>query len=167
LDNDIVNDWDQVVKHLANCDLVVDATGDTGVNDFLSTRPELTDKMVAWCYVKPGPDFGVIVLRQRGSNLTLDEAERRLGEVVDPEVWAQFEGELSNSERLIWPEPGCYFPTFDAPYHRMRMMADAFLTNILSCIGGRDRRDIATLLRQYQPYGRLGLENQIETQICL
>jgi len=163
--SDVVNDWHDVAGHLADCDLVVDATGDAGVNEFLSTRPELADKIVAWCYVKPGPDFGVIVLRQPGSLLTLAEAESHLQEAVDAEVWAQFEGQLSDPNRLVWPEPGCYYPTFDAPYHRMRMMSDSFLTTILSYIGAREAGNVATLFCQYVPDRRLGLENRIEAQI--
>lgn len=65
----------------------------------------------------------------------------------------------------MWPEPGCYHSTFSAPYHRLRMMGDAFLSTLLALLqdGGGD--GAATLFSQVVPDRRLGVESRIEAQV--
>jgi ThiF family len=158
VDRDVVSAWSEVAGRLAECDIVIDATGDAGVHEILSSSAELRGAMLAWCYVKPGPDFGLLALRRSGSSSTLAEAERRLEEEVGEEAWERFRGDIEDTDRVVWPEPGCYYPTFRAPYHRLRMMGDAFLTTLLAWLD-EEEGDVATLFRQVKSEGRLGIDS--------
>ncbi len=162
---DAVRDWPAVLDRIEGYDLVIDATGDNGVHELLSASPQLRDAALAWCYVKPGPDFGLLALRPPGSPRTLTEAEKLLEKECGEELWERFRGDTGDEGRVVWPEPGCYYPTFSAPYHRLRMMGDAFLSTLLSWLedGGGD--GAATLFSQVVPDGRLGVESRIEAQV--
>jgi hypothetical protein len=164
LDVDIVQKWDKVAEAVADCGIVVDATADPAVNALLSHRAELANKSVAWCYVKPGPEFGVLVLRRPGSELTLLEAEKRLMDDLDVGTGRRLEESQSRAD-LVWPEPGCYSPTFPAPYHRLRMMADAFVETILAWFDSSGSGDIVTLYCQDREAGVLGINNRIVHQL--
>ena len=164
IDRDVVARWPDVLDRIAGYDLVVDATGDIGVHELLSSSPELRDAALAWCYVKPGPDYGLLALRRPGSASTLADAERRLEEELGEESWDRFRGDGGEENRAVWPEPGCYDPTFAAPYHRVRMMADAFATTLLAWLDAQGS-DLATIFKQAEPEGRLGIDSTIEAQI--
>lgn len=165
LRKDVVQAWDEVAPQLAACDLIIDATADSGVHGRLLAGELLAGIPVVWCYVKPGPDFGVIVLRRSGSALTIEEAEAALRSGVDAALWERFVGSERREGSLVWPEPGCYFPTFNAPYHRLRMLADAFLTILESWVRNGCPADVVTLVQQEEPTGRYGIEQRIAAQI--
>lgn len=164
-DRDVVKAWPEVLGRISGYDVVIDATGDVGLHELLSASPELRDVALAWCYVKPGPDFGLLALRRSGSSRTLADAEERLEEECGEELWEQFKGDSGNVGRVVWPEPGCYYPTFRAPYHRLRMMTDAFLSTVVAWLGDDGGGDVATLFSQVVPDGRLGVESRIEAQV--
>ena len=164
VDRDVVAHWPEVVSRIAGCDLIIDATGDIGVHEILSSSPELRNAALAWCYVKPGPDYGLLALRRPGSSSTLADAERRLQERLGTDSWERFRGEPGDEDRVVWPEPGCYDPTFSAPYHRIRMMADAFTATLLAWLNEGDG-DLATIIRQTEPEGYLGIQSTIEAQL--
>lgn len=165
LDLDVVSDWSAVLDRIEGYDLVIDATGDNGVHELLSASSRLRGAALAWCYVKPGPDFGLLALRPPGSPCTLTEAEELLKKESGEELWERFRADSGDENRVVWPEPGCYHPTFSAPYHRLRMMCDAFLSTLLAWLedGGDDAS--ATLFSQATPDERLGVESRIEAQI--
>jgi ThiF family len=165
IDLDVVGDWPAILDRIEGYDLVIDATGDNGVHELLPASPQLRDAALAWCYVKPGPDFGLLVLRAPGSTHTLADAEKLLVEECGEELWELFRGDPDDEDRVVWPEPGCYHPTFRAPYHRIRMMSDAFLSTMFAWLvdGGSD--DVATLFSQAVPDGRFGVESRIEAQV--
>jgi len=165
IDLDAVGDWPAVLDRVAGYDLVIDATGDNGVHKLLSASPQLRDAALAWCYVKPGPDFGLLALRPPGSPRTLAEAEELLEEECGGELWERFRGDAGEEGRVVWPEPGCYHPTFSAPYHRIRMMSDAFLSTLLAWLEDGGDYGAATLFSQSVPDGRLGVESRIEAQV--
>src|SRR5258708_5082406 len=106
------------------CDVVIDATGDVGVHAQLTDEPRLSHVRLAWCYIKPGPAFGLLAMRRPDSAITLTAAEQALRAALRPEVWTDFEAKRVGDDGLVWPTPGCYHPTFDAAYHGMRLMAD-------------------------------------------
>lgn len=162
---DVVQAWPEVLVRIAGYNLVIDATGDIGVHELLSASPELREATLAWCYVKPGPDFGLLALRRSGSWCTLAEAEERLEEECGEELWQSFRGAPGDEGHVVWPEPGCYHPTFSAPFHRLRMMADAFLTTLLAWLEDDRGGDAATLFSQVVPDGLLGVESRIEAQV--
>ncbi len=165
IDLDVVSEWPAVLDRIEGYDLVIDATGDNGVHELLSASPQLRNAALAWCYVKPGPDFGLLALRPPGSPLTLTEAEELLEKEFGEELRERFRADSGDGGRVVWPEPGCYHPTFSAPYHRLRMMCDAFLSTLLAWLedGGDD--GAATLFSQIVADGRLGVESRIEAQI--
>lgn len=165
LDRDVVKAWPEVLSRIAGYDLVIDATGDVGVHELLSASPELRDAALAWCYIKPGPEFGLLALRRPGSSRTLAEAEERLEGECGEKLWEQFRGDHVDEGRVVWPEPGCYHPTFSAPYHRLRMMGDTFLSTLLAWLEHDGGGDAATLFSQVVPNGRLGVESRIEAQV--
>lgn len=165
LDLDVVSSWPAVLDRIEGYDLVIDATGNNGVHELLSASPQLRDAALAWCYVKPGPDFGLLALRPPRSSRNLTEAEELLEKEAGEELWERFRADSGDESRIVWPEPGCYHPTFSAPYHRLRMMCDAFLSTLLAWLedGGDD--GAATLFSQVIPNERLGVESRIEAQV--
>jgi hypothetical protein len=165
LDLDVMSEWPAVLDRIEGYDLVIDATGEVGVHELLSASSQLRDAALAWCYVKPGPDFGFLALRPPGAPRTLIEAEELLEKECGEELWERFRADPADESRIVWPEPGCYHPTFSAPYHRLRMMGDAFLSTLLAWLedGGDD--GAATLFSQVVPDGRLGVESRIEAQV--
>ena len=165
IDLNVVGEWPAILDRIVGYDVVIDATGDVGVHELLSSSRELRSAAIAWCYVKPGPDFGLLVLRPPGSLCTLAEAEERLQRECGAELWEQFRGDLADDGRVVWPEPGCYHPTFRAPYHRLRMMVDAFLSTVLAWFEDGEADNAATLFRQVIPSGRLGMESHIVAQV--
>ncbi len=167
LQKDIVQEWDEVVSELVACDLVIDATAGSGVHSRLLTNAQLADARIAWCYAKPGPEFGILALRRPHSTLTTEEAELALREGMDDALWTRFVGSEKEDGALVWPEPGCYFPTFNAPYHRLRMLADAFVTTLESWLNAGCPTDVITLLQQEEPAGGYGMEQHIATQVSL
>jgi hypothetical protein len=162
---DVVGEWPAILDRIAGFDVVIDATGDAGVHELLSASQELRDAALAWCYVKPGPDFGLLSLRAPGSMHTLPDAEKLLEEECGEELWELFRGDPGDEDRVVWPEPGCYHPTFSAPYHRIRMMSDAFLSTLLAWLGVGESDNVATLFSQVVPDGQLGVESRIEAQV--
>lgn len=165
LNLDVVSEWPAVLDRIEGYDLVLDATGDNGVHELLSASPRLHDAALAWCYVKPGPDFGLLALRPPGSPRTLSEAEELLEKECGEELWERFRADSDDESRVVWPEPGCYHPTFRAPYYRLRMMCDAFLATLLAWLedGGSD--GAATLFSQVVPDECLGVESRIKAQV--
>jgi len=162
---DIVEQWSKVAEALAECDVVIDATADAGVNALLSERTELADKSIGWCYVKPGPEFGVLVLRRPRSDLTLLQAEERLMDGLDSDTRRLFEE--SGSRVDVWPQAGCYSPTFPAPYHRLAMMTGGFVETILSWTLSGETGDVATLYGQDSRDDLLGANSRIVVQITI
>lgn len=112
VDHDVIGRWSDVIGRIAGYDLVIDATGDIGVHEILSSSSELRDTALAWCYIKPGPDYGLLALRRPGSTSTLAQAECRLEEELGAESWKRFRGDSGDGSHAVWPEPGCYDPTF-------------------------------------------------------
>lgn len=165
LDLDVVSEWPAVLDRIEEYDVVIDATGDNGVHELLSTSSHLRDAALAWCYVKPGPDFGLLALRAPGSSRTLAEAEEFLENECGEELWERFSGDAGDEGRMVWPEPGCYHPTFRAPYHRLRTMSDAFVSTLLAWLEDGGDYDVATLFSQSVPDGHLGVESNIEAQV--
>ncbi len=159
---DVIKRWPEVRDQIARCSLVVDATANAGVHSFLLSRSELLSVATVICYIKPGPDFGVLFLRRAGSDATLDSAHDRLFDGLAEDIRREFE---ATDQRLVWPEEGCYYPTFPAPFHRMRMMADSFLEVILSWLVEGQTGDLVTLFRQKEGEGVLGIETQIIRQV--
>lgn len=100
-----------------------------------------------------------------GSPRTLAEAEELLEEECGGELWERFRGDAGEEGRVVWPEPGCYHPTFSAPYHRIRMMSDAFPSTLLAWLEDGGDYGAATLFSQSVPDGRLGVESRIEAQV--
>lgn len=165
LDLDVVSEWPAVLDRIEGYDLVIDATGDNGVHELLSANPQLRDAALAWCYVKPGPDFGLLALRPPGASRTLTEAEELLEKECGEELWERFRADSGDESRVVWPEPGGYHPTFSAPYHRLRMMGDAFLSTLLAWLEEGEDNGAATLFSQLVQDGRLGVESRIEAQV--
>lgn len=165
IDLNVVGDWTAILDRIEAYDLVIDATGDNSVHELLSASPQLHDAALVWCYIKPGPDFGLLALRAPGSTHTLADAEKLLEEECGEEFWELFRGDQDEEDRVVWPEPGCYHPTFSAPYHRIRMMSDAFLSTLLAWLGEGESNDVATLFSQAVPDGRLGVDCRIEVQV--
>lgn len=62
----------------------------------------------------------------------------------------------------VWTEPGCYQPTFPAPYHRVRLMADTMLTTIMSYMNSDPSKPLVTIYEQVAP--RVGIETRIHAQ---
>lgn len=165
IDLDAVSEWPAVLDRIEGYDLVIDATGDNGVHELLSASPRLRDAALSWCYVKPGPDFGLLAVRPPGSPRTLADAEELLEKECGEELWERFSGAAGDEGRVVWPEPGCYHPTFSAPYHRLRMMADAFLSTLLAWLEDGGDYGVGTLFSQPVSDGRLGVEARIEAQV--
>jgi hypothetical protein len=164
---DAIDQWDEVKEIIQKYDLIIDATGNQGVHDILLLDLELRCKKVMICYIKPGPDFGLVFLRNSESSMVLEGALEQLRESLEEKVWIDFEKPDGKKNQLLEPSPGCYHPTFYAPYHRLRMMADGFLTALLSWIELDDCNDFLILYRQSQKEGYLGYENKIEQQVKL
>ena len=139
---------------LQNYDLIFDATGNQSVHELVG---QFEDKLLGWGYVKPGPDYGVLFLRRWHSGLMLSEAEDFLHQ-DNPSLWKLIE---EKDEGLVWTEPGCYHPTFRAPFYRLRMMTDAFLSTLLAWIGEDANSDVFTLYGQKRDAKNLGTETQI------
>jgi hypothetical protein len=151
------------LDQIGDCNLLVDATADPGVHARLLSSQEFSTIPMAICYVKPGPDFGVLFLRRPASEKQFEEAETALWEGFDENVRARFS---ETDERVVWPEPGCYYPTFPASYHRLRLMADSFLETTLSW--WRDQtNDLITLYGQVQWPGLIGTETRILRQVTV
>ena len=162
---DILKQWEELVPELAGCDLILDATGNVGVHTRLADDTRLAHARVAWCYVKPGPAFGFLALRRAHSTMSLSTAEDALRTALEPEVRARFDARQISDNGLVWPTPGCYHPTFDAPFHGMRLMADGMLTVILDWFGDDHSTDIATLFAQERHAGQYGLDQRILKQV--
>jgi hypothetical protein len=162
---DILKSWEEVVSDLATCDLILDATGNVGVHERLADDSRLAHVRVGWCYVKPGPAYGFIALRQAHSTMTQSSAEVSLQRALEPQVWERFGAHQVSEDGLVWPTPGCYHPTFDAPYHGMRLMADSMLTILLDWLEVDQAADIVTLLGQERQAGRYGVDQRILEQV--
>jgi len=150
-------------KNLDLCHMVVDASADEGVHQFLADWELLREKRLVWCYVTPGPDFGVLVLRRPGSRLSCRRAEESLASKADA-LWSSLTGAEKAPGRLVWPEPGCYHPTFRASYHRVSLMTHSFLTTILAWLASGCPCDLVTVFQQNGQVGQLGLETRIVAQ---
>jgi len=161
----IITEWNQVLRDLESIDLVIDATGDRGVHARLSVENELKVKLVAWCWVKPGPDLGFLALRSRGSTLWEEKAEEVLAGALNDDVKDLFEGKIDTEPGMVWPEPGCYSPTFVAPYYRLRLMIDSFIATLLAWIREGANGDVITLFEQRECEGELGINTSIFHQI--
>lgn len=170
---DVIRNWDELLPQLEDCDVVIDATGDFGVHARLTDEPRLLYTSLAWCYVKPGPLFGLLALRRPESLMTLATAEAALHATLPPDVWTQFEA-VNAAERddrddanngLVWPTPGCYHPTFDAVYHGMRLMADEMLTVLLDWLADGGSSDVVTLFAQERRPNRYGVDQRIVEQV--
>ena len=150
-------------KNLDLCHMVVDASADEGVHQFLADWELLREKRLVWCYVTPGPDFGVLVLRRPGSRLSCRRAEESLASKADA-LWSSLTGAEKAPGRLVWPEPGCYHPTFRASYHRVSLMTHSFLTTILAWLASGCPSDLVTVFQQNGQVGQVGLETRIVAQ---
>ncbi len=155
----------QVLEKLRSYDLIVDATGDHGVHAFLADHDELRGNRIAWCYITPGPSCGVLILRASGSRLSCRDADDLVRKNAPPELEAHLGQPEESETQLVWPEPGCYHPTFRASYHRVRMMSDSFVTVILDWLQRQEPTDMITVIVQDTPQGKLGLETRIALQL--
>ncbi len=163
----ILTDWDELVKTLSDYDLIIDATANKAIHERLSSSSELLTKKIAWCFIKPGPDFGVLGLRQEISQRTFAELQAKLFGMLRKYILDQYHKSDEKEGSIVWPEPGCYHPTFNASYHRIRMMADTFLTTLVSWIEKDAPNDVITLYKQAERIDRFGIETQIESQVIL
>ena len=149
---------------LRHADLVIDATGDEGVHEFLGNGAGLGDNALAWCYITPGPQFGVLILRKPGCDLSCRDAEGILAE-EHPRLWEELLKQEDQPGGIVWPEPGCYHPTFRAAYHRVRLMADTFVTTILDWLNRECPSNLITVVHQAKRDSGFGLETHIACQL--
>ena len=105
---DAVAEWPSVEDAIAQCDLVIDASGDWGVHEILAR--ELVHKAVAWVYVKPGPDFGVIALKRPNSKFSLDDAQKLLHSRIEPALREKLEGPPRRGRGLFIRNPAVTTP---------------------------------------------------------
>ena len=149
---DVITDWNKVQSNLQNSDVVVDLTASVQAHAWLAKQ--LPDKPQAIGYLRPGPEFGLLLLRAGNSSVTLDDARAALRTDVPEETWRAFAAEVRD-ENLVWPEPGCYHPTFRAPFHRVRMMADLMVESARAWIADECERTVVLMYRQIgaPPYG--------------
>lgn len=165
LEKNVITDWDALLPELQTADLIVDVTTDFGVRNKLAESEELRGALLAWAYLKPGPEWGVLALRARNALTGLQDAETAL-KYSCQEAWAKLEAQAENPPGLVWPEPGCHHPTFAAPFHRVRMLADAMTATLLAWLHHEAATSIATLYSQHEPQTHLGVETRIVGQIA-
>ena len=120
---------------------------------------------MAWCWIKPGPDIGFLALRSSGSTLWEEEAESLLEDKLDDNTKELFLGKVDTEHSMVYPEPGCYSPTFIAPYYRLRLMIDSFISTLLGWIREGTDEDVITLYEQKEHEGELGINTTIIQQI--
>lgn len=165
LHEDILKGSDKLLEYLEQVDLIVDATGNHGVHEWLLRKPKIARKMIAWCYIKPGPKYGFLALKTLESDYSLQDAETAIRDSIGEEEWHKFQGVDYEPNMMIWPEPGCYHPTFNAPNYRVRMMVDAFIATLISWLQAGANDNIATLFSQTNQGDYLGIEQHIAKQV--
>ncbi len=156
--------WESLRKDLSSFHLIMDMTAEITVHEQLLQSLELTRAAIVVGYVKPGPDFGFLFLRRPRSFRTLEDARCQIEAKTPGEIWARFVADDAPSEQLVWPQPGCYHPTFRAPFHRMRLMADTYMSTIMAWLQTGMHQDVVTLFMQSNSEGTLGLETRIVSQ---
>lgn len=161
---DIVSNWSDLLPELSTADLILDATGNHAINVMLARSVELRSAMVAWTYIKPGPEWGVLALRARDTDASLQDAENALKAGVVDE-WKRLESQAPEQSGLVWPEPGCHHPTFAAPFYRLRMLADSMVATILAWLRAGASTSLVTLYHQHEATAFLGVETRISGQV--
>ena len=164
--DDILRPSVQLVEELGNSDLVIDTTGAPGVHAYLAKYPLIRNTKIAWAYITPGPDFGFLILRRPESTLDVDKAELRIQEHLNSDTWSQIEDADSAADNLVWPEPGCYHPTFQAPYHRLATMVSSFVSTLVAWLD-QDTSDLITVFQLADRDDVLGTECHILLQLRL
>lgn len=164
LSKNVITDWDELLPELQTADLIVDVTTDFGVRNKLAECEALRGALLAWAYLKPGPEWGVLALRTRNTAAGLQEAETALKYGCQDD-WAKLEAQAENPPGLVWPEPGCHHPTFAAPFHRVRMLADSMTATMLAWLNQGAATSLATLYNQHETQTHLGVETRIAGQV--
>lgn len=162
----IVSNWQELVERTKDHNLILDLTGSLPVHELVKCEEKYRSSLVVWGYITPGPAYGLLVLRSANSKIGIFEAEEELSKNLDEDAHNSFL-EARNSPDKVWPEPGCYHPTFRAPFHRVRMMADVFLTTLESWVNSGASASVVTLFRQCEQQSTHGMETTIVAQIQL
>ena len=151
---DIVATWEKNRPETA--DLIIDATGDPGAHDLVFKDTALGARALA--FVTPGPSFGVLLFCPRGVAFEPRVVHDRVHALLDDGDRALFDSEVD-----VAPEAGCHHPTFPAPYHRLRLMADSMLATILASLRADVAKPILTVYAQREK--KLGFDTIILQQI--
>ena len=148
---------------LDTADIIIDSTGNSFVHHYIENTKSLRNKIQIYLYIKPGPDYGVIFIKKPNEkNIDFPAAEKILFEDLNSEIQKKL---IENSEEgLIYPEPGCYHPTFKASYHRVRMMSDTFATIINDYINKDEFFSAIFCIQQKESDTGLGVNSNIISQ---
>jgi hypothetical protein len=163
LTKDVIAQWNDALPTLREADLLLDFTGSRAVSDKIAVAPELAGVKMGWAYLKPGPEWGVLALRPVNTTARLQDAEDALKATATTD-WEKLERVGLGAAGLTWPEPGCHHPTFIAPFHRVRMLADFMVGTIVGWLSTGATNSLATLYHQNETTSIVGIEAKIVAQ---
>lgn len=162
-ESNILTKWENLKEHLQQADIIFDATANLGVHKKLSESEELVSKTIVWAFFKPGPKYGLLAIKSPESKATLDEAKEKIRTSLTLEQLDDYE-KADSDLGPVFPEIGCYDPTFSAPYYRVRMMADSFISVLVQWLNCDRKTNLVTLFKQGKVDGCIGIESKIEKQ---
>ncbi len=155
---DIVSGLPKFIEAIADTDLILDCTGDAGSNYMLLSNSKFLTHKVAIAFIKPGPAFGVLILKNPGLNISPRACIDKLKEGIPADVWERYNSSDSTESQEVRTAPGCYSTTFSAPYYRIRLLADMFLASILGWLNGGASSSFILLFDQVVSESGLGVD---------
>jgi hypothetical protein len=139
-------------------DLIIDCTANPGLNQILLNSSDFSSQKVVMGFIKPGPNFGVLILKKANSRLSRGECFNKLQEGIPNSVWEEYKASDISENQMVRTAPGCYTTTFPAPFHRVRIMADLFLESILTWLNAGANSNYILLIQQSARASSLGLD---------
>ena len=133
LHKDVLYHPSPFLDSLKHVDIIIDCTGNRALQKLLYSSIELEGKVLASFYINPGPDFGFLCIKTIGTNLSLQDIEKIGAKILPDTVYSEIYKDPS-SERLVWDEPGCYHPTFEASYDRICSVVSSLFGGFLRFI---------------------------------
>ncbi len=143
-----------------NIDIIFNFTASEMAEEVLFKSDLFKNVILISGYIKSGANFGVLHIRGSNKHTTLREAESYMEEKLSPELLEKFHSE----EHEVFPEPGCYDPTFSAPYYKIRAISDIFISIILDCLK-KNTCDIIFLVEIEDDEQKIGMSAKIVTEL--
>jgi ThiF family len=163
----VLKDWKKVLNRIRGCNLIADFTASKSVHEQLTSEMGLKESALAIGFIKPGPEFAFLFLRKAGALLSTDDALSALQKELPADAWDRFAESGKGQGALVWPEPGCYDPTFEAPFYLVRMVADMFLGTIVDWCSSGMKNNLVTLYSKSTGERDFGVRINIEAQFEL